>query len=350
MTTPTATNKTNHALSCRLCSTSFCSHDMLLLHLDIHLRQRCSICNIEYSTTLNDTQKNAKCIANHTFITSSTKSYEKLKCKYCSFTTIIENNLYHHSMKHQQPQSIPKPTSSNINTTNDTKIYSYPITKHPCQHCDYIARSATTLKKHLRTHTNERPYKCDQCDQTFTVQCNLKAHIRSIHENKRNYICKYCGQAYNSSYPLRQHENGHTQNKEYKCRQGCDQGFINANRRKRHEKNEHIGWPCRYCIKLFLTEGDKRRHELEDHEQLRQRLGKQERVLMCLHKCKKCELRFKREEECKEHEKKCGVVGIGDVVAGGRKRMREYESELSDDEVVIEPPQKKRKESVVDGV
>ncbi|GBM76055.1 hypothetical protein AVEN_153306-1 [Araneus ventricosus] len=55
---------------------------------------------------------------------------------------------------------------------------------HACPHCPYITPNSGCLKRHLRTHSGERPYVCKTCLKSFSqkgsLQRHLMVHIKSI--------------------------------------------------------------------------------------------------------------------------------------------------------------------------
>lgn len=62
-------------------------------------------------------------------------------------------------------------------------LHKWDITKTdklPCPICNRCFRK-NSLRCHLRLHTDERIFKCNECMQSFTRKSNLKEHIQRIH-------------------------------------------------------------------------------------------------------------------------------------------------------------------------
>ena len=69
--------------------------------------------------------------------------------------------------------------------------------QYQCEQCDYKATAPSTLQKHIRKHTGEKPYKCTYCTYAATQSGSLKDHLRTHTHEKLHcqvYDCDFkCG-------------------------------------------------------------------------------------------------------------------------------------------------------------
>ncbi len=56
--------------------------------------------------------------------------------------------------------------------------------------CDRAFSSRWSLKRHIRTHTGERPWICNHCGKQFVQKCSLVRHEQTHNEDK-SFICDH---------------------------------------------------------------------------------------------------------------------------------------------------------------
>ena len=59
------------------------------------------------------------------------------------------------------------------------------------------------FKRHQRTHENDKPHRCDQCELSFNVAYNLNLH-KAIH-NTDNLECPECKKKFSRVASLKSH-------------------------------------------------------------------------------------------------------------------------------------------------
>eukprot|EP01084_Bolivina_argentea_P270212 459410_1 len=109
--------------------------------------------------------------------------------------------------------------------------------QYNCEYCTYKTNVKYHLIRHCRTHTGERPWKCNECGKGFAQSSGLKTHSR-IHTGESPYKCSHCEKRFKSKGGLMYHIQTHIGPLPFKCSK-CKQRFRLISQRKIHFEVAH---------------------------------------------------------------------------------------------------------------
>lgn len=198
----------------------------------------------------------------------------KFHCIFCKKICTYKANFEDHLRSHTQERPFtcklcPREFSSRASKSVHVKRVHCPNRplRFKCHFCPKRCYDKGDLAHHLRTHTGEKAYKCNDCGKDFGTNAGLKRHFITIHTSDRPYECKVCSRRFKLP------------------------GNFNAHKKIHDQNGGQLPFPCTVCNVRFRT-----RILLENHLLTHQVPGTGRG-----HKCRKCGKAFSSQKSLKMH-------------------------------------------------
>ncbi|XP_018016036.1 transcription factor Sp1 [Hyalella azteca] len=121
----------------------------------------------------------------------------------------------------------------------------------PCPHCEQVFPQRHILQQHLIDEHPSYNLICHYCKKVFTREDTLRSHLVRMHETDGGLNCNVCGKNFPSQGQLEAHVRVHTGERPFRC-QLCSRAFVQKVHLKTHLRTMHQTLdapttPCRLC-------------------------------------------------------------------------------------------------------
>ncbi|KDR13417.1 hypothetical protein L798_12492 [Zootermopsis nevadensis] len=190
-------------------------------------------------------------------------------CSQCSYRTESQAELLFHEVLHGESITDSSSTETGLGTTTSQ---AQKAMRYQCPLCTRVFRKAT-LRCHLRTHTQERPFVCTFCYRGFGHRSSMITHVKQTHrtetsialrhtQRNKSFLCAVCGANFFLKNTLQQHMKIHT-GKNFKCQhEGCIFACRSQAELRNHQQvhSDHRPYHCDTCTYSAKTKPQLLRH------------------------------------------------------------------------------------------
>ena len=261
--------KSKYLKRCHVCKAYFRSAAGYKVHMEkLHPKERIDLPETEFQCKkCKKYLSSAENLEWHLNMHSENKPFS---CDVCSKSFRHPSTLHKHRVIHTGDR--PYKCSLCPKDFNSSSIRNRHMLTHDnalpfcCKYCRKRIKTLKSLTNHeALCQTGNDKFSCPTCGHLFRTKETLRSHSL-IHKEPR-FRCQICGRGFLHMYQIKDHMKTHSDTKEHKCNE-CPAEFRTKSMLLYHQRNRHRSdkLECDICARKFTLESELEQHEALEHE------------------------------------------------------------------------------------